>query len=721
MVEEIGFIVCPNERRMPISTYGKINIYQLNNVSECNEIGFPQCDNSTCFSADYLSCNDNKCVICTSFCSDYQYCQSRSVFQCADNSYIFQNQFCDGIVDCNDGSDEIVNKPGFKCSQCVLPQNNLYDSFAHCDDKSDLCLFTNNASCFQCLDGRLRISSKQVCDGVNDCYDLSDECLCDIYFDSRLCANFFERNSSLCFKIQNLAAFRSSVKLFSTNNPTNSPTVTCSTKYGSIQATPCDGRPECRDYRDECECNNLSPFCKDSCHHYFPMGDRYCDGVEDPAWIYLNNSVCPKGFDEQLCPKRFKCNATGYVSIDVLQVCDGKRDCDDGFDENYCSVEENTALFSFDTEMIANPVLKAFFWIIGFLVLLGNAFVIVSTATYFKRNRVLNILGFERLIILNISIADIIIGIYLLTIAIYSVVFSGVYGSMDQEWRSSLRCSIVGSLAVISSQTSCFLRVILVAFVLLNMYHPIKSLLPWIISIVAIWFLSILFGIVPILHATSAYFLHSISFFSRFHRNGYFDVAQLRQFMCRYALLSNITVNDNENVLGFIETLHNNFSGSAPVRVFGYYGESSICLPRFFTALGEPAWEFTVSLITINLLCFVFIVVAYVFISKHSSDCSTSEGGDGSMNASVQKRVAWILVVDLLCWVPICIMVYVRLSIDFSNIVYPVTAAILLPMNSLFNAVLFHFSNPLINGCCLKRHNRASTTNSDVKQVIELN
>ena len=67
---------------------------------------------------------------CSSFCSDHQYCHKKPAFQCSDNSYIFLDHFCDGVVDCDDGSDEIVNKPGFKCNQCVLPQNNLYDDLA---------------------------------------------------------------------------------------------------------------------------------------------------------------------------------------------------------------------------------------------------------------------------------------------------------------------------------------------------------------------------------------------------------------------------------------------------------------------------------------------------------------------------------------------------------------------------------------------------------------
>ena len=92
----------------------------------------------------------------------------------------------------------------------------------------------------------------------------------------------------------------------------------CATKFKtSTGAILCDRRPECKDYSDECECSNPPSYCHDACHSHFPMGDRYCDGVEDPAWQFINKPECPKGFDVLDCPMRFKCKAKGKLSIDV--------------------------------------------------------------------------------------------------------------------------------------------------------------------------------------------------------------------------------------------------------------------------------------------------------------------------------------------------------------------------------------------------------------------
>ena len=695
---EKGLIQCPDVR-ITYSRFGKINIYSMKNKSECDEIGFPQCDNSTCYKFNYLSSRNNKhtevnYLLCTSFCSNQKYCHKKPAFHCLNDSYIFLDHFCDGVVDCVDGSDEIVNEPGFKCNECVLPQNNLYDDLAQCDDNSDLCLFENNGSCFECLDKRLLISSKQVCDGVNDCYDLSDECLCDDSINAQKCVSLFEEKKNSCSENKSMKFLHQTLKVDIQSIQSGKKTITCPTKFGFIQALPCDERPECKNFEDECECNNPPPFCSDSCRSFFPMGDRYCDGVEDPAWKYLNKTQCPKGFDELECPKRFKCNATGNISIDVLQICDGKLDCDDGSDESNCSGKENDAIFSSDTEMIAKPGFKAAFWIMGIIILFGNACIVADTVKYLKKHAELDVFVFQRIIVLNISIADFIMGVYLITIATYSQVFSGIYGSVDGEWRSSLRCSVVGSLCVISSEASCLSMVVLTAFRLKNICKPMtslaSSLLPWKLCIVATWLLSICLSVIPIVGVAPSYFIHSISFSSRFHKDGSIGVAQLKQFMCRYALLSNTTVKNYGNELESIEMfLKTNLPNSLPMQMFGYYGETSICMPRFSGASEQPSWKYTLSLITVNFMCFIFITVSYVTIYQLSNKSLPNEYSSRSVQeaAKMQKRISQIIVTNFSCWIPICFMVYVRL--EFSKIVYQISAVFLLPINSALNPFLY--------------------------------
>ena len=238
------------------------------------------------------------------------------------------------------------------------------------------------------------------------------------------------------------------------------------------------------------------------------MGDRYCDGVEDPDREIINDSACPQGFDKRFCPKRFKCDANGNISLDVVQVCDGAAHCDDRSDERDCASASNfQSVFSFDTEIIAESFIKAAFYIIGFVVVFGNCYVIIITIVSIKTKKALNSVAFHHIIILNTSIADTIMSIYLLTVAVHSVLFSGTNSSVDLKWRSSLSCSVLGSLAVISSKASCFLIAVLTAFSLKTITHAFQSLTasmrPWKFFVIASWLFSLFISVVPMLNLTS--------------------------------------------------------------------------------------------------------------------------------------------------------------------------------------------------------------------------
>ena len=201
----------------------------------------------------------------------------------------------------------------------------------------------------------------------------------------------------------------------------------------------------------------------------------------------------------------------------------------------------------------------------------------------------------------------------------------------------------------------------------------------------------------------SSYFMHRFSFSIPFH-NGTLDSFQLTEFACRIAALSNNIIKFNGNEFQSVnEFVENGSPQNISVAMFGYYGQTSICMPRFYVAYGASSWEFTIIIITVNLLSFVFIAVGYIWIVKHSSKSSANVGRAQNKRANDKRQNAATHCSDhrnrLLLWIPICIMAYLRLGVKFSDITYQISAVLLLPINSALNPFLFtSFLDQLIAG-----------------------
>ena len=165
-------------------------------------------------------------------CQDERKCPKSTMFFCEDGSqcfsFSFRNSsslFCNGKKNCDDGSDEKKIGFGFKCAppfdskykyflpkhknilqslsdRCVIPQIYL-EKFADqknvqlCENDANRCFkidqkgvkWFDATKCWTCLEGTI-IQRKQVCDGIFDCPDLSDECLC-----------FGKRKNNICNEV----------------------------------------------------------------------------------------------------------------------------------------------------------------------------------------------------------------------------------------------------------------------------------------------------------------------------------------------------------------------------------------------------------------------------------------------------------------------------------------------------------------------------------------
>ena len=152
---------------------------------QCN--GITECD--SCF--DERNCSNSTKF----FCENGPGCVDFNLNNGVESNSVSLLRFCDGKKGCNDGSDEKLIGFGFKCASesngndCIVPQEYLERYLNNtevklCDNNANQCFrivnginIFDDSKCWSCLEGTI-IQRQQVCNGIFDCPDLSDECLC---------------------------------------------------------------------------------------------------------------------------------------------------------------------------------------------------------------------------------------------------------------------------------------------------------------------------------------------------------------------------------------------------------------------------------------------------------------------------------------------------------------------------------------------------------------
>lgn len=302
-----------------------------------------------------------------------------------------------------------------------------------------------------------------------------------------------------------------------------------------------------------------------------------------------------------------------------------------------CESEDRNEFSSCD-DMMKYPVVRACLWILGILAFGGNLCVLIWRAVKRDSNRVQSIL------LSNLAMADFLMGLYLLIIAVNDTMWKGEYFKHDVSWRNGFTCKLLGVLSMVSSEVSVAMltvttadRLICVVFALKFERLTVKS--AYIICLCA-WIVGIIISILPAV---------GIEYF-----------------------------ND-------------------PSTAYGFYGNSAMCLPFQLSRQKPAGWEYAlVFFIILNLCSFVFILVAYVAIYWTIAKLvGASASGHMQTESARVNRLFFIVLTDFCCWVPVIVLGILSLTGSFtdeSGLVYVWVAVFVLPLNSSVNPILYTLS-----------------------------
>ena len=155
--------------------------------------------------------------------------------------------------------------------------------------------------------------------------------------------------------------------------------------------------------------------------------------------------------------------------------------------------------FSSCADLMTNNILRIFLWILGVMAFAGNIFVLAWRTKRHEGQRVPNML------LCNLSVADFLMGLYMIAIAAADLYYRGNYIENAKAWKSSALCQFLGLLSTVSSEASVLSLCIITYDRLFNIVFPfsMRKLKPSSAKVVigVMWLTTIVIGAVPLIPA----------------------------------------------------------------------------------------------------------------------------------------------------------------------------------------------------------------------------
>lgn len=152
--------------------------------------------------------------------------------------------------------------------------------------------------------------------------------------------------------------------------------------------------------------------------------------------------------------------------------------------------------FSSCDDLMNNNILRIFLWVLGVMAFAGNGFVLAWRTVHHEGQKVPNFL------LCNLSVADFLMGLYMLSVAFVDAYFRGNYIENAKWWKTSWLCSFLGCLSTVASEASVLTLSVITFDRLFNIVFPlsVKKLNMHSAKIVVgvVWVLSFLIGVIPL-------------------------------------------------------------------------------------------------------------------------------------------------------------------------------------------------------------------------------
>ena len=377
------------------------------------------------------------------------------------------------------------------------------------------------------------------------------------------------------------------------------------------------------------------------------------------------------------------------------------------------------------------------FLALGILCLIGNIIVIFDKITSLRKSQNKGKeVQIYYILVLNLAIADWLMGIYLTAVAFE--IRHKVYHS--QFFSNPGICNVLGVLNALSTQVSITVLLIISIYRLVGVAYPYRNQHVKVVvsSLIITWVLWLIIAILPLipLDPLKTSFTFGLAKQRMLENDTLIDFMHFTPVLERILNLVNVThypevhsvllaiiqfptvsvLEKATAVLGLVNFDTERWS------LVGYYDLQYACATNFFlTGEGRKSNFFTLSFVIYNFMTTIAILITYVLVTCKLSGtvfvahiCNGCSPGKRSLqknlphselrsneNRHVLNRISFIILTNLFCWLPLCIAAIVIGNVhvgtsdarDVLRYVLSIQTAMLLivPFNSILNPHIYSY------------------------------
>ncbi|KAL5259645.1 hypothetical protein ACHWQZ_G009930 [Mnemiopsis leidyi] len=416
---------------------------------------------------------------------------------------------------------------------------------------------------------------------------------------------------------------------------------------------------------------------------------------------------CGDWSDENDCENQFSCR-NNEDRLPWNRYCDGRFDCQDYIDE--CGDDCPKFL-----AVIEKPYLVVLSWTFGLLASILNIITIVTTSLQiFQETSLVKIMNLT--MILFIGLGDMCVGMYLIAISVVNYQYQHGDTTFCKDyyrWLTSGACSALGVLNTFGSQLSLYSMTVLSVFrVFCIKSSSLRGNISWkgktVTAVVCICLLlsATVISFIPLFPQLEDYFVNGLAYFDNplliGSHNKEKHLAVLRE---HFGVFKANTLTWKQ-IIKMVTNMFSTFNNEPVVgKKVNFYGNSGVCLFKFFVRDDDPQKRFTWFVIVKNALCFLAITISYLLIHgavkesrrkvsqgtmRKASSVSQSQARQASRNSALNRKITLIVLTDFLCWIPfilVCCLHYFK-NLDATRF-YSLFSIVIIPLNSVINPLLY--------------------------------